>query len=78
MLIEQTRVTSKFQATIPRSARTVLGLKPGETVTWHPQVGRVFVDVHKKIKNPAKFLTTQPRTGVDIMKLLREFRDEIG
>ncbi len=78
MPIEQTTVTTKFQATIPKSARKVLGIKPGEQVMWHLQIGRVFIDVHKKIKNPVKMLTSQPRTGVDIMKLLREFRDEIG
>ncbi len=78
MSFELTRLTSKFQATIPREARKALGVKPGEAVTWHPQIGRVFIDVHRKIKNPVKFLTTQPRTGVDIMKLLHEFRDEIG
>ena len=78
MSFEQTKVTSKFQVTIPTSARKALGLQSGRKITWHVQHDRVFIDMHKEIKNPVKFLTSQPRTGVDVMALIKEIRAEIG
>ena len=79
MSFEQTKVTSKFQVTIPTSARKALGLQSGRKITWHAQQGRVFIDMRREIKSPAKFLTSQPSTGgVDVLELLREVRKEIS
>lgn len=77
MPTHQSKVFSGPRVTIPKPVREALGVRTGTMLTWHVDNGRVFVDVHKKITDPVKILTSQSRTGVDIMKLLREFRDEM-
>lgn len=76
--MEETKVTPKYQTTIPKEIREYLGIKPGGAVRWHLVKGMVVVDVHKKIKNPAKFLTSQTKLDLDAVKLVREVREEFG
>ncbi len=45
---EETKVTQKYQTTIPKEMRKYLGIKPGGVVRWHLVKGIVVVDVHKK------------------------------
>lgn len=76
--MEETKVTPKYQTTIPKEIREYLGIKPGGAVRWHLVKGMVVVDVHKKIKNPVKFLTSQTKLDLDAVKLVREVREEFG
>ena len=71
-------VTTKYQATIPKRVRQELGIKRGEEVTWHILRGMVVLDVHRKIKNPVRFLTSQVRSSTDAVKLVRRVREEIA
>jgi AbrB family looped-hinge helix DNA binding protein len=75
---DETKVTRKYQTTIPKDVRKYLDIKPGGEVRWHVIKGIVVVDVHKKIRNPVKFLTSQTKLDVDAVKLVREVRQEFG
>ena len=76
--MNETRVTSKFQTTIPLKVRKFLGLKPGKEVEWHLVKGMVVLDTAKKVEQPVKFLTSQTRLDEDAVKLVREAREDFG
>ncbi|MBO3754453.1 MAG: type II toxin-antitoxin system PrlF family antitoxin [Candidatus Brockarchaeota archaeon] len=73
---EESKVTIKYQTTIPRKIRKHLGVRPGEKVEWHVVRGMVVVDVPRKVKNPVEFLTSQIKLDLDAVKLVREAREE--
>lgn len=73
---EESKVTVKYQTTLPRKIREHLGVKPGEKVEWHVVRGMVVVDAPRKVKNPVKFLTSQIKLDLDAVKLAREVREE--
>ena len=78
MPTEQTTVTTKYQATIPKHARRVLGIRPGQKVQWNIVRERVIVDSYKPVQDPVKFLTSQLKgSTLDAVKLVREFREEL-
>ena len=77
MKTKQTKVTKKYQTTIPEEVRKYIGVKAGEEVEWNVVKAIVIVSKHKKIKNPTKFLTSQIKLNLDAVKLVREVRDEI-
>ena len=74
--MEETKITSKFQTTIPSKIRKVLGVKPGGEVEWHVVKEMVIVDTSKKVENPVKFLTSQIKLNIDANKLVREVRED--
>ena len=76
MKVEETRVTSKHQTTIPKNVRKHLKVQPGQSVRWHVVKEMVVVDVHKKLPNPVKFLTSQVKLDLDLVKLVKETREE--
>ncbi len=78
MKTEETKVTRKHQTTIPKNIRRHLGVGPGESVRWHLVKGMVVVDVHRKVKEPVKFLTSQIKLDVDAVRLVRETREAFG
>lgn len=73
----ETKITSKFQTTIPKKVRETLGVKSGEEIDWHIIKGMVIVEKERKIKNPTKFLTSQIKLNIDAVKLIRKVREEI-
>jgi bifunctional DNA-binding transcriptional regulator/antitoxin component of YhaV-PrlF toxin-antitoxin module len=79
---EETRVTRKYQTTIPKEIRKYLKVKPKETVSWHVLRSMVVVDSHKKVDDPVEFLTSQikksRRLEPDAVKLVNESREEFG
>ena len=72
----ETKLTSKFQTTVPRKVRKFLGIKEGNEVEWYVVKGMVVVDAAKKIKNPVKFLTSQIRLSFDAVELVKEARED--
>src|SRR2546428_950139 len=78
MKVEETRVTSKHQTTIPKNVRKHLKVRPGQSVRWHVVKEMVIVDVHKKMTNPVKFLTSQVKLDLDLVKLVKETREEFS
>lgn len=75
---DETKVTIKYQTTIPKEIRKHLNLKPGKEVRWHIVKGMVVVDTHKKIQDPVKFLTSQTKIDIDAVKLVKESREAFG
>ncbi|MDE1874325.1 MAG: AbrB/MazE/SpoVT family DNA-binding domain-containing protein [Candidatus Micrarchaeota archaeon] len=78
MEIEETKVTQKFQTTIPKRIRKRLGVKSGGEVFWHIVKEFVVVDTHKKVNNPVEFLTSQIKMNLDAVKLVHEARSEMA
>ena len=74
----RTKVTEKFQTTIPKRIRDVLKLKPGENVEWYIIQGMVVLRKPVKLEKPVEFLASQTRLSVDAVKLVRETREEFG
>jgi len=72
------RLTTKYQATVPKPIREVLKLKAGAELDWHVVRGMVVVDTVKKVKDPVKFLTSQVKFDLDAVKLVKETREEFG
>ena len=72
----ETKITTKGQTTIPNDVRTVLGVKPGDNVEWHTIKGMVVVDAKKKVEDPVGFLTSQIKINLNVVKLVRETREE--
>jgi len=75
---EETKLTTKYQTTIPREVREYLGIKPGKEVEWHIVKGMVVVDTPKRIKNPVNLLTSQIKLNIDAVKLVKEARADFG
>tara|TARA_Y100000310_G_scaffold323165_1_gene383169 strand:- start:7006 stop:7236 length:231 start_codon:yes stop_codon:yes gene_type:complete len=72
----ETKITPKNQTTIPNDIRSHLGVKPGDKVDWHTVKGMVVVDTKKRIKDPVKFLTSQIKTNIDAVKLVKDSRED--
>ncbi len=75
--MSETKVTSKFQTTIPLNVRDFLGVKAGNEVEWHIVKGMVVVDSARKIEQPVKFLTSQIKLDIDAVKLVKEARADL-
>jgi len=73
-----TKVTKKYQTTIPTEVREVLDVKPGQEVEWYVVKDRVVLEAPRRMKNPTKFLTSQIKLNIDAVKLTREAREELG
>lgn len=72
----KTKVTTKYQTTIPEDVRNFLGVESGKEVEWNIVKSMVIVDVARRIQNPVKFLTSQIRLNLDAVKLVRESRED--
>ncbi len=73
----ETKITSKFQTTIPKKVRKFLEVGAGKELNWHIIKGMVVVEKDRKIKNPTKFLTSQIKLDIDVVNLIRKVREEI-
>jgi len=58
--MQKTKLTSKFQTTVPENIRQKLGVGAGGEVGWHIVKEFVIVDKHKKIENPVEFRIYSP------------------
>jgi AbrB family looped-hinge helix DNA binding protein len=74
--MKETKITSKFQTTIPSDIRKFLDVKPGKELEWCVIKGMVVVDVARKIERPVEFLTSQIKLNEDAVKLVREARND--
>ncbi len=72
----ETKITTKYQTTIPNEVRGLLGVRPGDSVNWHTLRGMVIVDANKSIKDPVKFLTSQIECDFDAVELVKSSREE--
>ena len=76
--MRRTKITEKYQTTVPAEIRKVLGIKPGQEVEWYVMRGRAMLEAPRKIQKPTKFLTGQIKLGVDAVELVRKAREELG
>lgn len=74
----ETKVTPKFQTTIPKDVRKHLGVKAGKEVEWHIVKEMVVVTAATKMKDPVKFLTSQVKLDYDAVKLVKEAREDFA
>lgn len=72
----ETKITSKFQTTIPKNVRKFLGVVAGKELGWHIVKGMVVVDTASNIENPVEFLTSQIKLDFDAVKLVKESRED--
>lgn len=72
----ETKITQKYQTTVPKKIRKYLGIKPGEEVEWYIVKGLVIVDVSRKLKHPVAFLTSQIKLDLDAVELVKEARED--
>ena len=78
MKAEKTSITQKYQTTVPKNIRKLLGVKAGEDVEWHVVRSMVVLHKQEKIDDPVKFLTSQIKLDIDTVKLVRQSREEFG
>ncbi len=74
----ETKVTSKYQTSIPKEVRKLLDIKPGKEVEWNIVKGMVIVSTPRKIQQPTKFLTSQVKMNVDAVRLVHEAREDFA
>lgn len=74
----ETRITSKFQTTVPRKVRELLNLKAGKEVQWNIVKEMVVVDVARKIANPVEFLISQIKMEKNAVRLVKEAREKFA
>ncbi len=74
----ETKVTSKFQTTIPKKVRKLLKIQAGKEVQWNIVNEMVVVDVAGKMAKPVEFLTSQIKINKDAVRLVREAREDIA
>lgn len=75
---KETKVTTKYQTTIPEDVRKFLDIQPGKGVEWNIVKSIVIVDTSRKVKNPVKFLTSQIRLNIDAVRLVKESREDFA
>ncbi len=75
MKTKETKVTTKYQTTIPEDVRKFLGIEAGKEVEWNIVKGIVIVDASRKVKHPVKFLTSQITLNLDAVRLVKEARE---
>jgi bifunctional DNA-binding transcriptional regulator/antitoxin component of YhaV-PrlF toxin-antitoxin module len=78
MEMESTKVTTKYQTTIPRRIRKKLKVSSGGEVFWYVVKEFVIVGTHKKIKNPVDFITSKIKLDLDAVKLVNEARADFS
>jgi len=67
-------VTRKYQVTIPRRLRSMLGVKVGDRLILREDRGRILIEVPKRVADPSEFLWGLSRKpiDVDVVKLIEE------
>ena len=71
-----TKITSKFQTTIPKKVRKLLDVRPGKEIEWDIVKGMVIVDTKRKIDHPVEFLTSQITINIDAVELVKYSRND--
>ncbi|MBI4014930.1 MAG: type II toxin-antitoxin system PrlF family antitoxin [Candidatus Aenigmarchaeota archaeon] len=72
----ETKVTEKYQTTIPEGVRKFLNVSAGNKVEWGIVKGMVVLNTPRKFKDPVKFLTSQIKTDIDAVGLVRKGRED--
>lgn len=73
----KTRVTSKYQTTIPRDIRRKLRIGAGDEVEWQLMRQFAVVRASPRVDDPVAFLSSQTRLNIDAVSLVRRAREEM-
>ncbi|HDL14752.1 MAG TPA: AbrB/MazE/SpoVT family DNA-binding domain-containing protein [Euryarchaeota archaeon] len=76
-MVYKSKVTSKFQITIPSELRKIYGIKTGSTVAFIPRKDGIEIKVPKKIDNIAEKLYGISKMKEDAVKATHEVRSHI-
>ena len=73
-MVEEVKVTRKYQVTIPESVRSKLGVKIGDKLIVKSENKRIIMETHKRISNPSEKLWCLfgKTIDVDAVKLVEE------
>jgi antitoxin PrlF len=74
MLTEEVKVTRKYQVTIPKSVRSKLGVKIGDTLIVKSEDHHIIMESSKHISNPSNALWNifGKSLNIDATKLVEE------
>jgi len=74
VVMEEVKVTRKYQITIPKEIRVKLGVKIGDKLILKEEENGILIQVPEKISDPSQFLwnLTKKPIDVDAVKLIEE------
>jgi AbrB family looped-hinge helix DNA binding protein len=73
-MVYKSKVTSKFQITIPKELREAYGIKAGSTVAFIPKEDGIEIKVPKKVENIAEKLYGISRMKEDAVEATHRVR----
>jgi len=73
-LVEEVKVTRKYQVTIPESVRNKLGVKIGDTLIVKSENNQIVMESNKHISNPSDAIWNLfgKSLNIDVTKLVEE------
>ncbi|MDI6640426.1 MAG: AbrB/MazE/SpoVT family DNA-binding domain-containing protein [Methanocellales archaeon] len=71
------KVTEKYQVTIPKDIRKEIGIKRGDEVQFTREDDKIVMFVKPKIKDPVKFLWGLAPSKKEAVELVRKARREM-
>jgi len=69
-MVEEVKVTRKYQVTIPESVRSKLGVKIGDKLIVKSENKRIIMETHKRISNPSEKLWCLLGKSLDVDAVL--------
>ncbi|MDI6655015.1 MAG: AbrB/MazE/SpoVT family DNA-binding domain-containing protein [Candidatus Hydrothermarchaeota archaeon] len=76
-MVYKSKVTEKFQVTIPKELREAYNLKAGATISFMPKKDGIEVKFPKKIENIAEKLYGVAKFEGDAVKIVHKLRSEL-
>jgi antitoxin PrlF len=75
----QTTVTRKYQVTIPKKIRKMLGVRIGDRYKIKGEGNRIVIETGKRIRNPADYIwnLSKKPINIDAVKLVKKSREEM-
>jgi len=75
----QTTVTRKYQVTIPKKIRKMLGVRIGDRYKIKGEGNRIVIETRKRVRNPADYIWNPSKKpiNVDAVKLVKKSREEM-
>jgi len=74
MLIAKTKVNARYQVTIPKEIRKILGIKPGDEIVWSVVGGVICVQSAKNNKNEFSKLSGSIKLSVRLTNRQRQLK----
>jgi len=74
IVLEEVKVTRKYQVTIPKRLRSELGIRVGDRILLRREGGHILIEVPRRIADPSEFLwnLSKKPVDVDVLRLIEE------